>query len=60
MPTKRIDPPEGKRPATPCFDRDHSPPTMQCFPPGTYEHTCPTCGAKVTFTVPAIVCQVQQ
>ena len=37
--------------ALPCFDRQHSPPSMQVFSPGTWEHTCPSCGCTVTFTV---------
>jgi hypothetical protein len=39
-------------PAASCFDlQQHSPPTMQVFSPGTWEHTCPTCRRVVVFTV---------
>lgn len=35
----------------PCIDRQHSPPSMQVFSPGTWEHTCPSCGTRTVFTV---------
>lgn len=35
----------------PCFHPEHDPPSMMVFEPGTYEHTCPSCGKKVVFTV---------
>lgn len=36
----------------PCSHPEHNPPSMRVFEPGVYEHTCPKCGAKKTFTVP--------
>ena len=49
MPTKKIaDPPKF------CSNPEPNPPSMMVFPPGTYEHTWPVCGRKMTFTVPAI------
>ncbi len=37
----------------PCRDPEHSATGMIVWEPGTYEHTCPTCGVKYTFTVSA-------
>lgn len=34
-----------------CRHPEHSPPSMQVFEPGIYEHTCPGCGAKTIFNV---------
>jgi hypothetical protein len=39
---------------TVCLSPEHNPPTMIVLPPGIYEYTCPSCGAKVVFTVPRI------
>lgn len=48
MPTKKIaDFPIGKK----CLHPEHEPPTMRLFEPGIYEHICPKCGQKKTFTV---------
>lgn len=58
MPTKRLTPtaahsdrldPNERRNF--CQDPEHEPPTMRVFAPGTYEHTCPGCGHKGTFTI---------
>jgi hypothetical protein len=56
MPTRKIAdlaPPMGpyqdKHPA--CYSAQHNPPTHMVFEPGVYEHECPSCGHKVTFTV---------
>ena len=55
MPTRRIldseDIPTWKR--NKCSHPEHGPPTMMVFKPGTYEHECPACGKKTTFTVRA-------
>ena len=40
----------------PCMDSEHNPPMHIVLAPGTYEHTCPSCGKKVKFTVPLITC----
>lgn len=34
-----------------CRHPEHNPPNMIVLPPGVYEHTCPSCGAKKIFTV---------
>lgn len=34
-----------------CRHPDHDPPTMIVLPDGIYEHTCPGCGQKTTFTI---------
>jgi hypothetical protein len=36
----------------PCTNPGHYPPNMIVLPPGVYEHVCPGCGQKMTFTVP--------
>jgi hypothetical protein len=40
----------------PCFHREHYPPSMMVFKPGTYEHTCPACGHVTIFTVQRSYC----
>ncbi|MFI5298206.1 MAG: hypothetical protein ACHREM_08925 [Polyangiales bacterium] len=35
----------------PCQHSEHEPPNMIVLSPGTWEHTCPGCGAKVVFHV---------
>lgn len=40
----------------PCFSPEHNPPSHIVLEPGTYRHTCPSCGYAVTFTVPLITC----
>lgn len=52
MPTVKIG--EVERP---CLHPEHNPPSMVVWEPGVYQHTCPACGAKITFTVNATVCQ---
>lgn len=52
MPTRKIADP----PPPPCRSRDHNPPNMRVFPPGTYEHVCSACGHKVIFVVSPIYC----
>ncbi len=48
MPIRKIaDLPQG-----PCTGLDHLPPAHIVHPPGIYEHECPSCGKKTTFTVP--------
>lgn len=37
-----------------CQHPEHNPPMFMVFEPGIYEHTCPACGKKQTFTVPMI------
>lgn len=36
---------------TPCFHPEHAPPMHIVLEPGTYEHTCPGCGAATVFVV---------
>ncbi len=48
MPTKKIaDLPRQQY----CRHPEHNPPSMIVLPPGIYEHTCPSCGRRVTFRV---------
>lgn len=35
----------------PCLHPEHNPPSMIVLEPGIYEHTCPGCGHRTTFTV---------
>lgn len=39
----------------PCFDREHNPPNMMVYTPGTYEYACPTCKKKFNFTVNGVI-----
>lgn len=39
--------------AAPCRHPEHDPPSMTCYPPGRYEHRCPSCGAPARFSVVA-------
>jgi hypothetical protein len=34
-----------------CTDPEHDPPMYMVFSPGVWEHTCPSCGKTVTFTI---------
>ncbi len=54
MPTKRtyVD---GYK-TEPCYDLDHNPPTHIVYPPGTYEHVCPSCGKIIRFVVQNKTC----
>lgn len=46
MPTRKIaDLPQ------PCRDPDHEPPLFQSLERGVYEHVCPGCSQRTTFTV---------
>jgi hypothetical protein len=47
MPTRKI----ADAPPDPCQHPEHNPPGYACWPPGTYEHVCPACGARQVFTV---------
>jgi hypothetical protein len=56
MPTKKIaDLPDPRgyytKPKPPCHDPSHNPPTHMVYEPGIWEHECPGCGEKRTFTV---------
>lgn len=51
MPTKKIKDVDPKYLDKVCYDPGHNVPSMQVFEPGTYEHTCPSCGNKIVFTV---------
>lgn len=51
MPTRKIEDVNEKYVGKPCYDPGHNVPGMQVFEPGTYEHTCPSCGNKIVFTV---------
>ena len=37
----------------PCPSPEHDPPAHMVYRPGVYEHVCPRCGRKTTFTVKA-------
>jgi hypothetical protein len=52
MPLRKI----ADAPPPPCTHPEHSPPSMIVLEPGTYEHTCPRCGARATFTVDRVTC----
>jgi hypothetical protein len=53
MPTKKIaDLPRQQY----CRHPDHNPPSMMVYPPGIYEHTCPSCGHRVVFRVEPMIC----
>lgn len=39
----------------PCTSPSHNPPSHIVLTPGKYEYTCPQCGYKTIFIVPAIV-----
>lgn len=43
----------GDPPPLSCSSPEHYAAGMTVREPGTYEHTCPTCGAKYIFTVPS-------
>lgn len=40
----------------PCMHPEHNPPSHMVYEPGTYEHTCPSCGKSMIFTVPLVWC----
>lgn len=40
----------------PCRHSEHNPPSMILLSPGIYEHVCPGCGQKSTFTVSGTYC----
>lgn len=40
----------------PCRHPEHNPPSHIVLSPGTYEHTCPSCGNKLTFHVGGHYC----
>lgn len=44
------------KPEIPCMHPGHQVPGFQVFPAGTHEHTCPSCGNVIVFTVPLIWC----
>jgi hypothetical protein len=48
MPTTKIS--DAPRP---CLSTEHNPPMHMAYSPGTYEHTCPSCGHKLRFVVSA-------
>lgn len=43
-------------PKPPCLHPEHNPPNSIVLSPGTYKHTCPSCGHVTVFTVPSITC----
>lgn len=52
MPTRKInDPPKI------CRHPEHDVPNHQVFEPGTWEHTCPSCGAVKVFKIPQVFCE---
>jgi len=55
MPTRKIaDMPLPDQWRRVCTHPEHNPPSMMVYQPGVYEHTCPGCGRRVTFTVPMV------
>jgi len=48
MPTRKIRDIKFKQQ---CLDPEHNPPNMMVWEPGVYEHECPKCHKKQTFTV---------
>lgn len=38
-----------------CLSPEHEPANMVVRSPGTYKHTCPSCGKAVIFTVPTVI-----
>lgn len=42
-----------------CTHPEHEPPTMIVLEPGVYEHECPGCHHKTTFTVRPMVWQAR-
>lgn len=40
----------------PCRHPEHEVPGLISLRPGTYEHVCPACRARVVFTVPLVTC----
>lgn len=57
MPTKKI---TALPKSDSCLHPEHEPPTMIVLEPGVYEHTCPGCRRKVTFTVRPMYARVGQ
>jgi hypothetical protein len=53
MPLRKLDDPTPWAEKRICFDREHNVPGMIVLPPGAYEHTCPSCGARKLFRVNA-------
>lgn len=51
MPTRKI----SDLPRT-CQHPAHNPPSMMVYSPGVWEHVCPSCGSKQTFTVQEVTC----
>lgn len=49
MPTIKL--PESSKPEKVCYSSGHDVPSMMVFDPGTYEHTCSSCGKKTVFIV---------
>lgn len=48
MPTRKLaELPRAKR----CRHPDHLPASMVVRPPGLYEHVCPACGRRITFSI---------
>jgi hypothetical protein len=46
--------PKWRAQQAPCTHPEHNPPGNIVLEPGTYEHTCPSCGAKRLFRVGAV------
>ena len=45
-----------KEPERVCTSPEHKPPTHLFLTPGTYKHTCPSCGEETIFEIPLISC----
>lgn len=37
-----------------CRDPQHNPPNMIVLSPGTWQHTCPSCGQTTVLSVPLV------
>lgn len=55
MPTRKISDSDWVK--QPCMHPGHNPPGHRVYEPRTYEHVCPKCGEKQTFTIgPKPIC----
>lgn len=53
MPLKKLPESRWVKSVDHCQHPEHNPPGMIVLEPGTYEYTCPSCGARQYFVVPA-------
>ena len=52
MPTRKIKDIDQKQI---CLSTEHYPPQHMVYDPGIWEHVCPSCGKKSTFTVTGVI-----